>query len=329
MANKLIVSTSPHVLKAESTAGIMWAVNAALFPAAVVAVYIFGLASMWVMFVSVAAAVLTEALIQKGRKQKVTISDGSAFMTGLLLAFNLPPHSPLWIAAVGSFFAIAIAKQAFGGLGRNIFNPALAGRAFLMAAWPQHMTVFTRPFVYDAVTSATPLQMIKEGKAKDMADIGMSYLDLFIGNKGGSLGEVCILVLVLGGIYLLWKGIITWHIPLSFAGTVAIMSWIFGSKEGFFQGDWLFHLLSGGLVLGAIYMATDYVTSPITKKGEVIFAAGCGLLTVIIRLWGGYPEGVCYAILIMNSMVPLIDRFVKPKRYGAGVKIAGHEKGSE
>ncbi|MFA5039661.1 MAG: RnfABCDGE type electron transport complex subunit D [Candidatus Omnitrophota bacterium] len=316
MADKLVVSTSPHFQKPGSTAGIMWTVNVALLPAGVAGVVIFGFSSFWLMATAIAFAVVCEALIQKGRGQKVTISDGSAFMTGLLLAFNLPPHCPLWVAAVGSIFAIAIAKQAFGGLGRNIFNPALAARAFLMAAWPQHLTVFTKPFVYDAVTSATPLHLLKEGKAADLADMGLEYWDLLVGNRGGSLGEVCVLVLVLGGLYLLWKGVISWHTPGSFVGTVALLTWVFGSRQGFFQGDWLFHILSGGLALGAIYMATDYVTSPITKKGQMVFGAGCGVLTVVIRLWGGYPEGVCYAILFMNGLVPLIDRFMKPRRYG-------------
>lgn len=316
MNNKFIVSSSPHIQKSESVAKIMGTVNAALLPAGIIGVYIFGMSSLWLILVSIAIAVATEALIQKGRHQKITISDGSAFMTGLLLAYNLPPRCPLWVAAIGSFFAIAIAKQAFGGLGRNIFNPALAGRAFLLAAWPQHLTAFSRPFAYDSVTSATPLHLLKEGKARDLADMGLGYWDLFVGNRGGSLGEVCILALVLGGLYLLWRGIIRWQIPVSFIATVGVMTWVFGSKEGFFRGDGLFHVLSGGLVLGAIYMATDYVTSPITKKGQIIFGVGCGALTTVIRLWGGYPEGVCYSILIMNSMVPLIDRFVKKRRYG-------------
>ncbi len=316
MADKLFVSASPHVVKNESIATIMWTVNIALLPAGVIGIYIFGFYSFWLIFVSIVSAVLTEWLIQKARRQKVTVSDGSAFMTGLLLAYNLPPHCPLWIGVIGSFFAIAVAKQAFGGLGRNIFNPALAARAFLMSAWPHHLTTFTKPFVYDVVTQATPLSLLKEGKAHSVIDMGLSYWDLFIGNKGGSLGEVCVLALLLGGLYLLYKRIITWHVPISFILTVGIFTWIFGSKEGFLKGDYLFHVLSGGLILGAFYMATDYVTSPITKKGQVVFGICCGLLTCVIRLWGGYPEGVCYAILVMNSAVPLIDRFVLAKRYG-------------
>ncbi len=322
MADKFLVSSSPHIAKKEEISSIMWMVNAALAPAGLIGVYIFGIYSLWLIAACIISAVATEAFIQKARGQKITVSDGSAFMTGLLLAYNLPPHSPIWIGVIGSFFGIAVAKQAFGGLGRNIFNPALAARAFLLTAWPKYMTTFTKPFVYDVVTQATPLSLLKEGKAQDMAGMGLSYVDLFIGNRGGSLGEVCVLALLLGGIYLLYKKIISWHTPLSFIATVGVFSWIFGSKEGFFGGDALFHILSGGLFLGAIFMATDYVTSPITKKGQVIFGICCGLLTGIIRIWGGYPEGVCYSILIMNAAVPLIDRFVKPRRYGA-VSVKG------
>lgn len=316
MASKFFVSSSPHILKKESITGIMWTVNAMLLPAGFIGVYIFGLYSLGLILISVVTAVATEGLIQKLRHQRVTISDGSAVMTGLLLAYNLPPQAPFWLGAIGSIFAVAIAKHAFGGLGRNIFNPALAGRAFLVAAWPKHMTTFTRPFACDAVTQATPLSLLKEGKAAHLADMGLNYWDLFLGNRGGSLGEVCILVLCLGGLYLLYKRIISWHIPIVFISTVGLLMWVFGSPEGFFKGDVLFHILSGGLVLGAVYMATDYVTSPVTKTGKVIFGIGCGLLTAIIRRWGGYPEGVCYSILIMNAAVPLIDRFVQKRRYG-------------
>lgn len=316
MADKLFVAHAPHMRKPESIAGIMWRVNLALLSSGLVALFVFGPSALGVIVTSVLAAVGTEAFIQKARGRKVTVSDGSAFMTGLLLAYNLPAHCPVWVAAVGSIFAVAVAKQAFGGLGRNIFNPALAGRAFLVAAWPKYMTVFTKPFVYDAVTQATPLSLIKEGKASGMADMGLSYWDLFIGNRGGSLGEVCILALLLGGAYLLYKGVISWHIPVSFTATVAVFMWVFGSPEGFFRGDALFQVLSGGLILGAVFMATDYVTSPVTKKGRVIFGVCCGLLTGVIRRWGGYPEGVCYSILVMNAAAPLIDRFVQKRRYG-------------
>lgn len=322
MADKLFVSSSPHVLGGKSIKNIMWQVNLALVPAGIVGVYVFGFSSLWLICVSILTAVLTEGFIQKARGRKVTISDGSAFMTGLLLAYNLPSQCPLWLGVVGSFFAIAIGKQAFGGLGRNIFNPALAGRAFLMAAWPKHMTTFTRPFACDAVTQATPLTLMKEGHARHLSDMALNYWDLLIGSRGGCLGEVGVLALVLGGIYLLYKRIITWHIPLMYILSVGVFTWVFGDKTGYFKGDFLFHVLSGGLFLGAIYMATDYVTSPITKKGQIIFGVGCGLITCVIRLWGGYPEGVCYSILVMNAFVPLIDRFVTKRRYGIFKKAA-------
>jgi len=220
----------------------------------------------------------------------------------------------LWLVVVGSVVAIAIAKHAFGGLGRNIFNPALIGRVFLLSAWPKHMTTFTKPF--DTITSATPLALLKEQKLSSLAEAGISYMDLFIGNRGGCIGEVCILALLLGAAYLFYKKLITWHIPFSYMGSVVVMSWIFGSREGLFMGDVLFHFLSGGLVLGAFFMATDYVTSPLTYKGQIIFGVGCGFLTCVIRFWGGYPEGVSYAILMMNMAVPLIDRWIRPRRYG-------------
>lgn len=317
MADKYLVSAAPHFYKKdESVARIMWTVNVALVPVAVMSVAIFRWCALGVMLTAVLSAVVTEAVIQRGRGQRVTVWDGSAFMTGLLLAFNLPAHVPLWLPVVGSVFAIAIGKQVFGGLGRNIFNPALAGRAFLMAAWPQHMTTFTRPFAVDAVTQATPLALLKEGKAFGLADMGLDYFDLLLGFRGGALGEVCALALVLGGVYLLLRRIISWHIPVTFILTAGAFGWVFGSPHGFFKGDFLFQILSGGLLLGAIYMATDYVTSPITKKGQFIFGVCCGLLTGVIRRWGGYPEGVCYSILFMNAAVPLIDRFVQPRRYG-------------
>jgi len=285
-----------------------------LIPAGVIGIYIFGLQSLWIIITACISCVLIEAVIQKLRGQKVTIKDGSAVLTGILLAYNLPPEVPLWLVFVGCFIAIAIAKQAFGGLGRNIFNPALVGRVFLLSAWPKYMTSFTKPF--DTITGATPLALIKDGKVANLTEVGINYMDLLIGNRGGCIGEVCAIALILGAVYLLYKKIITWHIPIPYLLTVGIFSWIFGSKQALFTGDFIFHLLSGGLVLGAFYMATDYVTSPLTLKGQVIFGIGCGLFTCIFRFWGGYPEGVSYAILMMNMAVPLIDRWIKPKRYG-------------
>ncbi|MDD4941519.1 MAG: RnfABCDGE type electron transport complex subunit D [Candidatus Omnitrophica bacterium] len=311
MNNKLIVSTSPHVHTKESTARIMWLVCLALAPAGIAGVYIFGVSALRAVLIAVVSAVCTELAIQAALKKKATISDGSAVLTGLLLGYNLPAHCPFWIPAVGAFVAIAIGKQIFGGLGQNIFNPALVGRAFLTASWPQHMTRFTAPLSFDAVTQATPLALLKENKLIDH----ISYLDLFLGNKGGCIGEVCAAALLIGGIFLLARGIISWHIPLTFIATTGCMYFIFGGKV-LFTGEWLFAVLSGGLFLGAIFMATDYVTSPLTRKGQVIFGAGCGLLTAVIRLWGGTPEGVSYSILMMNAAAPLIDRYTKKRIFG-------------
>ena len=314
-SNKLKVSVSPHLVnKRLLTPQIMWLVTLSLLPAGVASVFIFGLRSLWVILVGCISAALIEAAIQKLRGQKVTISDGSAVMTGLLLAYNLPSGVPLWLVVVGCFVAIAIAKQAFGGLGRNIFNPALVGRVFLLSAWPTYMTTYLKPF--DTITQATPLALMKQEKITNLSEAGINYMDLLIGNRGGCIGEVCIIALILGAIYLFYKKIITWHIPLTYLITVGIFSWIFGFKSALFSGDFIFHILSGGLILGAFFMATDYVTSPLTQKGQIIFGIGCGLLTCVIRFWGGYPEGVSYAILMMNMIVPLIDRWIKPKRYG-------------
>jgi electron transport complex protein RnfD len=312
MNKKLIVSVSPHLHKGgESVAKIMWLVLAGLLPAGAAGVYIFGPQSFTVILLAVAAAVTTEAVVQVLTKNTITVFDGSACLTGLLLAYNLPPHVPFWLPIAGAVFAIAIGKQTFGGLGQNIFNPALAGRVFLMASWPKHMTAFSLPRTYTAVTQATPLAALREGNIMEQ----LSYWDLLVGNRGGCIGEVCILALLAGAVFLLWKGYISWHIPGSYIVTVALLTYIFGPK-GLLTGDWLFHILSGGLVLGAFFMATDYVTSPLTHKGHVIFGIGCGLLTAIIRLWGGYPEGVSYAILMMNAATPLIDRYTKTRIYG-------------
>jgi electron transport complex protein RnfD len=291
-----------------STARTMWLVNLALAPAAIVGVLFFGPAALLIILVSIFSAVATEGVFQKILGKKITIRDGSAFMTGLLLAFNLPPRCSLWAAALASIFAIGIAKQAFGGFGKNLFNPALAGRAFLMAFMPQYLSAFSKPFVYDVLTHATPLTLLKEGKASKLVDMGLSYGDLFLGQRAGCIGEVCIVALLLGGAFLLYKKIITWHIPLSFIVMTASLMWIFGGRGGFFKGDFILHLLVGGLMLGAIFMATDPVTAPHTRKGKIIFGLGCGFLTAVIRLWSGYPEGVCYAILIMNASVPLINK---------------------
>ena len=289
----------------------------ALLPATVLGVYFFGWNALMVVLVGIAAAVGTEALLQKLMKRKVTISDCSAAVTGLLLALNLPPSVPFWIPLIGSAFAIAIVKVCFGGLGSNFLNPALAARAFLMVSWPTLMTTWTMPV--DAVSSATPLAALKMGGAPLSP-----YLDMAIGNVGGCIGETSAIALVIGGIYLLVRRVIDWRIPGVYIATVALFSWIAG-PNGLFTGDALYHILAGGLMLGAFYMATDYVTSPITNTGKIVFALGCGVLTCVIRLWGGYPEGVSYAILLMNLVVPLLDRAFQSKPFGS-VRLKEAEK---
>ncbi|HQO58648.1 MAG TPA: RnfABCDGE type electron transport complex subunit D [Candidatus Omnitrophota bacterium] len=315
MSANLIVSNSPHFRKSESVSKIMWSVTLSLIPAGLAGVYIFGISALKVILLGVFSAVATEFLIQVIFKQKITVYDGSAFLTGLLLAYNLPAFVPFWLPIVGAVISIAIGKHVFGGLGQNIFNPALVGRVFLMASWPQYMTTFTKPFSYDGVTAATPLMKLKEGEAL----LVLNYLDLILGKRGGCIGEVCVVLLILGAIFLLVKKYISWHIPATYIGTTAVLTWCLGPDK-LFTGDWVFHVLSGGLILGAFFMATDYVTSPLTAKGQIIFGIGCGLLTVVIRIWGGYPEGVSYAILIMNAATPIIDRYTKSRVYGT-VKV--------
>jgi len=312
LKDNLVVCSGPHIEADDHIVRRMWATLLALLPAGAAGVYIFGIKAFNVICVSVVSAVVTEWVFQKIRKRKATILDGSAVITGLLLGYNLSNGVPLWMAAAGSFFSVAIGKQVFGGLGFNIFNPALVGRAFLMASWPKYMTAWVNPrWQADAITSATPLGIIKEKLNYSLP----TYWDMFLGNRGGCIGEVCIIALLLGGAYLLIKKYISWQIPFSFIVTLGLFSWIF-SREGLFKGDFLFAILAGGAVLGALFMATDYVTAPLTRKGKIIFGIGCGLLTFVIRRWGGYPEGVSYAILMMNAATPVIDRFSRPKKYG-------------
>ncbi|MDP8260214.1 MAG: RnfABCDGE type electron transport complex subunit D [Candidatus Gygaella obscura] len=315
MQDKLFVQSSPHIHSNKRTRSVIWAVFFALIPAGAASVFIFGIASLKVMVVCVLTCVATEGLLQRMVNRPVAIKDGSAVLTGLLLAYNLPANIPLWIPLVGSIFAIAICKLAFGGLGRNIFNPALAARAFLLASWPQQMTSFIKPFAVDSITKATPLMMFNEAKVTKLSELNLSYIDLLLGNRGGCLGEVCIIALLLGAVFLIAKGIIKIYIPFSFILTTGLFSWVFG-YSGIFKGDFLFSILSGGLILGAFFMATDYVTSPVSKNGQIIFGIGCGLLTFIIRKFTGYPEGVSYSILIMNAAAPLIDRHIRPHIYG-------------
>lgn len=311
--DNLIVNCSPHVQVNDHILRRMWATFVVLIPAGLAGVYIFGLHSLYLIIVSLVSAVAAEWVSQKVQGRKITVTDGSALITGLLVAYNLPPSVPLWLAVAGTVFAVVVGKHLFGGLGFNIFNPALVGRAFLMASWPQYMTTWSNPRWYaDALTSATPLGIIKEKLQHPLP----SYWDMFIGNHGGCIGEVCVVALLIGGAYLLIKKYISWQVPVGFIGSAGLLSWVFGAG-GWFRGDALFSILAGGLVLGAFFMATDYVSAPITKKGKLIFGIGCGVLTFVIRTWGGYPEGVSYAILMMNAATPIIDRFSRPKKYGA------------
>jgi len=308
---KFLVSPGPHLWRGLSTSKIMYIVVVALMLPTAAGVYFFGYQALSVIAVSIVAAVLAEYLVKKLRK-RAFVMDGSAVVTGLLLALILPPTIPLWMVAVGSIFSIAIVKEAFGGLGHNIFNPALGGRAFLAACFSVKMTTWVSPmgFSADAVTTATPLStsFIWEGDKLSL------YRDLFLGNTGGSIGETSALLILIGGILLLALGIINWRIPVAYIGTVALFTLALG-------GDAIFHILAGGLMLGAFFMATDYVTSPITARGRIIFGIGAGILTVVIRRFGGLPEGVCYSILFMNAITPLIDRYVKVRPYGLVKKV--------
>ena len=319
------VSVSPHIRDDETISHIMWQVNAALLPAALFAVWWFGIPALVNMLVGVVFAVLGEYLWQKGMHQPITAFDGSACITGLLLAMSMSPVLPPYMVAIGSLLAIVVAKQSMGGLGFNIFNPAHIGRAALMVSWPVAMTTWTKMADasggVDAMTSATPLNILKmQGYDALIATFGSQsdlYWNLFIGTRNGSLGETSTLLLLLGGLYLIWKGYVNWQVPVTMIATVAILTWIFG-PAGLFTGDPVFHVMAGGLMLGAFFMATDMVTIPMTIKGQLIFAVGAGALTVLIRLVGGYPEGVCYSLLLMNAVTPLIDRFCKPRIFGAG-----------
>lgn len=321
---RLIVSIGPHMRTEESTARIMWTVTGALLPATLMSVYYFGFRAVWVILVSILAALISEALFQKVLKKEVTVSDGSAFLTGLLIALNVPSSVPLYIPAVGSFVAVVITKQLFGGLGFNVFNPALIGRAFILISFPKLMTTYYEPVAnvlgMDAKTTATPLGILKEEGMARLLEVfhtkAALYQDLFMGNRAGSLGETSTIALLLGGVFLLLKRYITWHIPVTFIATTAFFAWIFGGKEGLMTGDPVFHMLSGGLILGAFYMATDYVTGPSVRSAQIIFGISCGALTALIRLKGGYPEGVMFAILLMNCFAPLLDRGMRSRVFG-------------
>jgi electron transport complex protein RnfD len=328
---QLIVSVSPHVKSDETTSRIMWTVSIALMPAFLAGVYFFGLKGLFITALSVISCMVFEQLYMRWVGKKSVVGDGSAFLTGLLLGMNMP--ASLWsfspftahIPVVASFFAIVITKQLFGGLGFNVFNPALIGRSLALLSWPKAMTIWNEPtaafLAMDAKTTATPLGILKEeGIAKLIEVFGDKinlYMHLLTGNRAGSIGETSAIAILIGGLFLLYKKYISWHIPISFLATVAVMAYIFGGKEGLFTGDPIVHLISGGLMLGAWFMATDYVTSPSVRNGQILFGIGCGFLTMIIRLKGGFPEGVMFAILIMNCFAPLIDRGFKAKVFGA------------
>lgn len=301
-----VVSSSPHIRSNETIRSIMGDVLIALTPAMIAGIYFFKLRALLIIMVSVLSAVCSEALWQKFTGQKITIGDLSAVVTGLLLAFNMPPSVPLWIPAVGSAFAIIIVKQFLGGMGQNFMNPALAARAFLLASWPVQMTTWT----VDGVASATVLGTLKEGGGSLPG-----IWDIIIGNVGGCIGETSAIALLIGGAYLIYKKVIAINIPAAYIGTVFVLSWILG-RGGLFTGNPIYEIFAGGLLLGAIFMATDYSSSPVTPLGQVIMGIGCGVLTTIIRVYGGYPEGVSYSILLMNLFVPLIDRFAIPRVFG-------------
>lgn len=312
-----LVSSSPHIRSGETTQRIMLDVILALMPALVAGIFYFGFRALTVTIVAVVFAVATEAVMQKILGKSITVNDLSAAVTGVLLAFNVPVSAPLWMVAIGSVFAIAIVKHCFGGLGHNFMNPALAARALLLASWPVRMTSWVAPGA-DAVSTATPLAIVKNG-AEAAGQALPSLWNLFVGNVGGCIGETSALALLIGGIYLIYRGVISYRIPATYIATVAVLSFLFGGFDPYMM---VYHVLAGGLFLGAIYMATDYSTSPMTAKGQIIMGIGAGILTAVIRFFGGYPEGVSYSILLMNIATPLIDRYTMPRKFGEVKKSA-------
>ena len=320
MANKFFVAASPHIHSPYTTQRLMRDVLIALVPAFCLSILVYGLDVLRVTAIAVVGCVLIEYLIQRFLiKGDCTVKNLSAVLTGVLLAFNLPSDIPWWIIVIGSLVAIGVAKMTFGGLGRNPFNPALVGRVFLLIAYPVQMTSFPKPVsseYIDAFAGATPLAALK-AQAVEFGEVNL--LNMFSGVMPGSLGEISAVTLLLGGVYMIWRKVITWHIPVAVLGTMAVFAFVVAAFTG---GGALmyelpaFHLLAGGAMLGAIFMATDYVTSPMTCKGMIIYGIGIGLITMIIRQWGAYPEGMSFAILIMNAATPLIDKYVKPRRFG-------------
>ena len=328
MANKLIVSLSPHVHNNDSVQRNMYGVLIALIPALLVSLIYFGVGAAIVTLTSVVACVFFEWVITKFilKREKNTILDGSAIITGVLLAFNVPSNLPVWIIIIGALVAIGIGKMTFGGLGCNPFNPALVGRVFLLISFPVQMTSWPKigqlTSYIDAATAATPLSLMKQAVHGDTSALEQlpSAFELFIGANGGSLGEVSALALLIGLVYMLWRRIITWHIPVSILATVFIFAGLMHLADPVMYASPVVHLFTGGLMLGAIFMATDYVTSPMTHKGMIIYGVCIGFLTVVIRNFGAYPEGMSFAILIMNAFTPLINNYCKPKRFGEGKK---------
>jgi len=345
----LFLSAPPHIKTGDNINKIMWTVVAVLMLPVAYSIYIFGYHAALILLTCVVSGVSAEAAFQYFMKREIKVMNGSSVITGLLVGMNVPPNSPVWMSAIGTVFAVIIVKEFFGGLGYNIFNPALAGRAFMMASWPVHMTTNWHTFpsgtviaekispsvnlpheVFDVITQATPLTALKES-ARLMQEYNIPFDNLYsflinnniiksliIGNIGGCIGETSVLLIFIGGLILIFRRIITWHIPVSFIGSIAIVSYIYYYFLGFSHPGFIamLHIFSGGIFLGAFFMATDLVTSPVSGIGMIIFGIGCGLLTFTIRVLGGYPEGVSYSILIMNAVVPLIDRFTKPAVFG-------------
>lgn len=326
MDNKLIVSSSPHVRGNEDTSYIMKQVIIALLPATLAALYFFRLSAANVIFFCVAGAVVSEFIFQKISKQESTIGDFSAVITGLLLAFNVPASLPWWMCILGSAFAIIVVKMVFGGIGNNFINPALASRAFLLASFPVAMTSWTKTGVnwvssgnIDAYTTATPLSFLKNGAegVSAITNSGVSLMDLMIGNIGGCIGETSAILILLGGIYLIYKGVITYVIPAYYIGTVFILTFVL---SGFNLNFAIYEIMAGGLMLGGFFMLTDYTTSPMTTKGQIIYAVLAGVIATVIRMYGGYPEGVSYSILLANVVTPLIDKYVNNRVFGEVAK---------
>jgi electron transport complex protein RnfD len=324
--NRLTISPSPHVHGGDSVKKNMYGVVIALLPALAASVWFFGLDALWVVLTSVLSCVLIEAAIQKFvLKVPVSVTDGSAALTGLILAFNLPSNLPIWIIVIGALVAIGVGKMTFGGLGQNIVNPAILGRVFLLVSFPAQMTSWPLPNAVDGTTGATPLGIMKEGllSGKTVSELMPEIptnADLLMGGIGGSLGEVSAIALLIGFAFMLVRKIITWHIPVSILATMFVFGGILHLASPEQYACPTFHILTGGALLGAIFMATDYVTSPMSYKGMLIYGFGIGLLTMLIRTFGAYPEGMSFAILIMNIVTPLINTYCKPKRFGEAVK---------